>query len=111
MKRADSMFALIGKWAEAENDFYVTPVVYTITMKDGDLHVAGMDVSDGTRLRVSNTTWNRATLSFRTFYPPTGHRAEHEFEVVGKRRARHVVRYSDDTGNYRAEENWERVMR
>jgi hypothetical protein len=111
MKRTDSTFGLVGKWTEEENSVPVTPVIYTITMKGGHVHVTGIDASDGTRLRVSNIRWNGVTLSFKTFYPPTGHRAEHGFEVVGKRRARHVVSYSDDAGRYCAEENWKKMTR
>ena len=99
--------ALIGRWVQEGSDD-VTSVVYTIKARAGRLSVSGVDESDGVALRISKTLWDGRRLRFATLFPPTGHRAMHEFWLIGARRAKHTITYSDSDGVHSVRETWTR---
>lgn len=106
---ADPRHALIGTWVEESNPVDTTTVVYTIAIENGRFCVRGVDESDGVVLIVSASTWDGEILRFATLFPPTQHKASHEFKVVGNGRARHVTSYSDEDGDHVVEELWRKV--
>jgi len=102
---------LVGRWLEEENRWLVSKVAYTISIRAGHFHVCGIDESDGTRLRISNLNWDGDALRFATYYPPTGHHAEHRMQLIRKGRATHRVSYVDEDGRHVIDENWKKVPR
>ena len=104
----DPNHPLVGTWIEEENPIHATTVVYTIRARAGRFWVSGLDESDGVSLRISDTTWDGERLRFVTLFPPTKHRASHEFWVTRKGRGKHKVRYSDEYGNHLTNENWKK---
>lgn len=85
----------------------ITTVVYSIEADDGRFSVAGVDESDGTALRISNTRSDGATLNFVSLYPPTKHKANHELSLT-KGAARHTVMWSDEDGDQTVVEVWKK---
>jgi hypothetical protein len=57
----------------------ITSVVYTISLEGKLFRVQGIDKSDGIALRISAITWDGETLRFESLFPPTRHKAGHEF--------------------------------
>ena len=106
---ADSRLALIGTWVQESNPVHTTKVVYTIAVENGRFGVRGVDEGDGVALIVSASTWDGEILRFATLFPPTQHKARHEFKVVGRGCARHVTSYSDEDGDHVVEEVWRKV--
>jgi hypothetical protein len=104
----ESLHPLVGTWVEEENPFDTTTVQYTIEAKGGRFRVAGVDEPGGVPLRISRLTWDGRRLRFVSLYPPTGHRAEHEFWVISKGRAKHRVTYSDEDGKRTVMELWKK---
>lgn len=100
-----SSHPLVGAWVEVENPFDTTSVVYTISAKAGRFSVGGVD-PDGVALVVSNTSWDGKRLRFVTVFPPTKHKASHEFWLTGRMRAGHKVTYSDSEGTRVVSERW-----
>jgi hypothetical protein len=100
--------SLVGVWEQEANPFDTTTVVYTIALKTEILSVSGVDEANGTVLKISRVKWDGEHLCFSTFYPPTSHKARHVLRLLGKKKARHRVTYSDEEGNYVGEEVWKR---
>ena len=99
----NSSHPLVGVWVE-EDPIQTTAVVYTIKARAGRFGVSGVDESDGVALRISNTTWDGERLRFVTIFPPTKHKADHEFWLTRKGRARHKVKY--EGGSHTVNETW-----
>jgi hypothetical protein len=97
---------LVGIWEQEENPFNTTSVIYEIEVKKDRLVVRGCDEEDGTVLRISRVTWNGKQLCFSSVFPPTNHKAAHAFRLIGRRKARHEVSYSDEDGTFVDEEVW-----
>jgi hypothetical protein len=87
----------------------ITSVVYTISIEGNLFRVQGIDKSDGIGLRISAITWDGETLRFESLFPPTRHKASHEFTLVEEGRARHTTRYADEDGTIVVEELWKKV--
>jgi len=104
----DGAHPLIGTWVESKDPIYTTPVVYRISARAGQFCVAGLDESDGVSLRVSDVSWDGKKLRFTTVFPPTSHKATHEFWMTGKGLARHQTRYSDEDGAHNVLEFWKK---
>ena len=71
--------------------------------------MSGLDEDNGVALRISNISWDGEILRFVSLYPPTKHKARHDFRLTGKRRARHDVTYSDEDGEHTVREVWRKV--
>ena len=99
---------LVGTWVQVENPFNTTTVVYTIKVRNRRFSVTGVDESDGSRLTTSNTSWDGKKLRFVSVFPPTKHKAVHEFWTSCRNRARHKVSYSDEDGDFIENELWAR---
>ena len=97
---------LVGIWEQEENPLHTTTVIYEIGVKKGRFIVRGQDEQDGTALKISRVTWNGRQLYFSSVFPPTSHRAEHVFRLIGRAKARHEVSYSDEDGTFVDEEVW-----
>jgi hypothetical protein len=97
---------IVGVWEQETNPFHTTTVVYTIAFESGRLLVGGVDEEDGTVFKVSNVRWDGKKLCFYSLFPPTGHKAGHVLHLLGTKRAKHQVTYSDEEGNYVGEEIW-----
>lgn len=106
--KVNSSHPLVGTWVEEENSFNTTAVVYTIKARKGRFCVRGVDESEGVALRISSTSWDGERLRFVSFFPPTRHKASHEFWLTRRGRARHEVSYSDKDGNHTASEVWKK---
>jgi hypothetical protein len=104
----NSTHPLVGIWVEEENPFDTTTVAYTVEARSGGFNVSGVDECDGIALQISNTTWDGENLRFLSVYPPTQHKANHEFQLTGNRRAKHTVSYSDEYGHHRIDEVWKK---
>jgi hypothetical protein len=98
---------LIGTWAEKGKKGDITPVVYTIALKNGLLSVSGLDESDGTALRISHSRWDGESLHFVSLYPPTKHKATHEL-LLRKGTAKHTTSWSDEDGDQTVVEVWKK---
>jgi hypothetical protein len=105
----DPRHALIGTWVQESNSVHTTTVVYRIAIESGRVRVEGVDESDGIELRISASTWDGEVLRFVSLFPPTRHKASHEFKLIGKGRARHETSYSDEDGEHIVEEVWTKV--
>src|ERR1700683_4892962 len=106
LERSDG---LIGKWVEEPGRWATAVVVYTIRKRQSRVYVTGVDESDGIALKISRTEWDGRRLRFVSLFPPTKHRAAHEFVLTGKARAKHKVTYSDETGEHTVDEVWRKV--
>ena len=84
-KGVSARHPLVGTWAEEENAFHSTTVVYTIRTNKGHFAVSGVDLNDGIALTISDTKWDGEKLHFVSLFPPTRHQANHEFMLTGKR--------------------------
>lgn len=80
---------LVGTWQEVENPISETSVI------NGHFVVSGIDEGDGTKLKISDTRWDGASLYFTSVYPPTRHRAQHELRVLKPGLINHYVTSTD----------------
>jgi hypothetical protein len=64
----NSIHALVGIWTEKENRFHTSSVVYTISARNGDVLVSGVDESDGVAFKVSDISWDGEKLRFKGFH-------------------------------------------
>ena len=102
----NSSHPLVGTWFEEWNPINVTSVAYTIKARAGRFNVSGKDKDGGVVLRISKTTWDGEKMRFVSIYPPTKHKAHHEFWLTEKGRARHRVEYMDEYGTRTENESW-----
>jgi hypothetical protein len=86
---------LVGTWQEVENPISETSVVYKIAVVDGHFVVSGIDEGDGTKLKISDTRWDGASLYFTSIYPRTGHRVQHELRAFKVGLVKHYVTSTD----------------
>jgi hypothetical protein len=112
-KRPDvpSTHPLVGTWAQTENSFHRTTAVFTVGVIDGRFLVTGLDESDGTGFKISNTRWDGKCLRFVSLFPPTNHKAKHAFRLIGRGQVNHNVTYTDEEGAYADNEKWEKRSR
>jgi len=106
--KVNSSHPLVGTWVEEENPFNTSTVVYTIKARKGSFCVRGVEEFDGVALRISSTSWDGERLRFVSLFPPTKHKASHEFWLTRRGRARYKVSYSDEDGKHTVSEVWKK---
>jgi hypothetical protein len=77
---------LVGTWGGVQNPVLTTTVTYTVRIRKGCFYVSGLDEDNGVALRISNISWDGEILRFVILYPPTKHKARHDFLLRGKAR-------------------------
>lgn len=75
---------LVGTWQEVNNPISETSVIYKIADED-----------DGTKLKISDTRWDGASLYFTSVYTRTGHRVQHELRAFKPGLVNHYVTSTD----------------
>ncbi len=73
---------LLGKWAHTapwDSDDYLAE--YTIAQKGKTLSVAGVDLNDGEKFKISGVTWDGRWLRFKSLMPSTGRVGLNEFRL------------------------------
>ena len=103
-----SKHPFVGTWTQTENSFHRTTVVFTVAVEAGRFLVTGVDESDGTVFKISNTRWDGKCLRFISLFPPTNHKAKHSFHLIGKGRVNHKVTCPYEEGTYTVDEKWEK---
>jgi hypothetical protein len=106
-----STHPFIGTWVQTENPFHRTTVVFTVTVKAGHFLVRGVEEEDHTTFKISRVKWDGECLRFVSLFPPTNHKAEHVFRLIGRGRINHNVTYTDEEGTYTDDERWEKRSR
>jgi len=108
MSNTRSTHCLVGTWTQEENTFFVTPVVYTIAIKDGRFVISGVDESDGVALEISNVSWDGERLRFVSRFALTNHKSKHALRLIGKDKISHRIIHPSEDGPCTDDERWVR---
>jgi len=101
-----STHPMVGTWIQEENPFHRTSAVFKVAVKDGNFLVTGVDESDGTVFEISGIIWDGKALRFLSIFPPTKHKAQHAFRLVGKDRIKHRVSHTYEGETCSDDEKW-----